>query len=577
MTKDARRRLPRPARRAAARRSAGSATATASPRESCAFDIIGAELMREVQPGEMVSLSERGLETRQVVEAERDGVLRLRAHLLLPPRLAGSSGTRPAGRRAAGWARSSGARRRSSADLVIAVPDSGNPAARGFARASRPAPGRRPDQEPLRRAHVHPARPGAAQARPADEVQPAAGDRRRPARSSSSTTRSCAATRPARSSRCCATPARARCTCGSRAPPIRNPCHYGIDMSTREEMVAHERTDRRDRRASSAPTRSPTSRSTASTRRSAATARGPLRRLLHRRLPAQGHRRGAGQVRAREHLAARVRPRRRVRGVDAAALADAHRRSHAGVLRARSARAAARLAVAHVGRRRRGDHPRDAGALAAEQRRVRAPRGRARALRRDRARRTPTRACAALTVWVEPERRVAARRRSWSARGHVLDGRPDAAGGRARRSRPRRSRRPAARPAPAPDVRRAGTAERPRLGAAARRPRRRRRRPRRPSRGGDRPHRAAGRRAGVRARGRSSSTTRRVRRRSSRRCRQARGRGLATRLLARTLLEAVRDGARTTHARGVRRRASPSTSGWATARSGVCGCTNARA
>ena len=37
------------------------------------------------------------------------------------------------------------------ADLVISVPDSGNPAANGLRAGRRPAEGRRPDQEPLRR------------------------------------------------------------------------------------------------------------------------------------------------------------------------------------------------------------------------------------------------------------------------------------------------------------------------------------------------------------------------------------------------------------------------------------------
>ena len=67
-----------PGRRPLLRRLGVAARSTSSARE----------FLRDVQPGEMVSLRERGIETRQIVEGERAVVLRLRAHLLRAPRLA---------------------------------------------------------------------------------------------------------------------------------------------------------------------------------------------------------------------------------------------------------------------------------------------------------------------------------------------------------------------------------------------------------------------------------------------------------------------------------------------------------
>ena len=148
--------------------------------ESCALDIIGAKLLRDVEPGEMVSIGEDGLTTRMIVEGERQAFCVFEHIYFARPdsKMGGTVLQAARGRMGEILARESPA---PSADLVIAVPDSGNPAARGFARAAGAAAGRRLRQEPLRRAHVHPARAGAAQARPAAEVQPASGDRRRPA------------------------------------------------------------------------------------------------------------------------------------------------------------------------------------------------------------------------------------------------------------------------------------------------------------------------------------------------------------------------------------------------------------
>ena len=240
--------------------------------ESCAFDIIGAELLREVQPGEVVSLDRaRARDPPWRSRATRARLLRLRAHLLRAPRLA------PRGPRAPGLARADGrdplargAGRGRPGDPGARTP--GNAAARGYARAAGIPQDDGFDQEPLRRAHVHPARAGAAQARPAAEVQPAARGRAPASAWSSSTTRSCAATRRARSCRCCATPARPRSTCAS---PRRRSAIPATTGSTCPRARRWSPTGARSTRSprSSAATRWPTSRSRASTRRSAADAR----------------------------------------------------------------------------------------------------------------------------------------------------------------------------------------------------------------------------------------------------------------------------------------------------------------
>ena len=81
------------------------------------------------------------------------------------------------------------------------------------------------------------------------------------------------------------------------APPIRNPCHYGVDMSTREEMIAHERTI--EEIADELGADSLAYLSMEGVYEAIGTAaRGPLRRLLHRPLPARRPRGRERQVRA---------------------------------------------------------------------------------------------------------------------------------------------------------------------------------------------------------------------------------------------------------------------------------------
>jgi amidophosphoribosyltransferase len=101
--------------------------------ESCALDLVGADLEREVRPGELVAI-DGGIESHQVVEPARPALCLFEFIYLARPdsRLASEEVYAARVRMGEALAREAPV----EADLVMPVPDSGTPAAIGFARAS---------------------------------------------------------------------------------------------------------------------------------------------------------------------------------------------------------------------------------------------------------------------------------------------------------------------------------------------------------------------------------------------------------------------------------------------------------
>jgi len=207
--------------------------------ESCAFDIIGAELVREVSPGELVSLTADGLESRQIVPSDRTAHCVFEHIYFSRPdsRLEGRVLQEVRGRMGENLAREAPV----DADLVISVPDSGNPAANGFARVS----GLPKDDGLIKNRYVARTfiQPGQELRKhglrmkfnPLPEI--VAGKRVVVVDDSivrGNTTRQIV--------RMLKDAGASEVHLRISAPPIRHPCHYGVDMSTREEMVAHDRT-----------------------------------------------------------------------------------------------------------------------------------------------------------------------------------------------------------------------------------------------------------------------------------------------------------------------------------------------
>ena len=207
--------------------------------ESCAFDIIGARHLRDVRPGELVSIGEDGIRSRQVVEGARKAFCVFEYIYFARPdsRMNGRALQVARGRMGEILWREAPV----EADLVIAVPDSGNPAARGLARAA----GLPQDDGFVKNRYVARTfiQPGQELRKhglrlkfnPLPEV--IAGRRLIVVDDSivrGNTTRQIVAMLRDAGAR--------EVHMRISAPPIKHPCHYGIDMSTREEMIAHGRT-----------------------------------------------------------------------------------------------------------------------------------------------------------------------------------------------------------------------------------------------------------------------------------------------------------------------------------------------
>jgi amidophosphoribosyltransferase len=208
--------------------------------ESCAFDIIGGELLREVQPGEMVSLGARGIETRQLVESERKAFCIFEHIYFARPDTILEGNRTQVSRRKMGeilWREAPVV-----ADVVIAVPDSGNAAAAGYSKAS----GIPRDDGLIKNRYVARTfiQPGQELRKhglrmkfnPLREV--VSGKRLVVVDDSivrGNTTRQIV--------KMLRDAGAAEVHMRISAPPIRHACHYGIDMSTTQEMVAHGRTE----------------------------------------------------------------------------------------------------------------------------------------------------------------------------------------------------------------------------------------------------------------------------------------------------------------------------------------------
>ncbi|HET7236696.1 MAG TPA: amidophosphoribosyltransferase [Actinomycetota bacterium] len=203
--------------------------------ETCALDIVGAAFVRDVEPGELVRIDDRGLSSTRFAPLERSALCIFEYVYLARPdsRIRGVTVhevRRELGRRLALEAPA-------DADLVIPVPDTGHSAASGYAEVSGIPYG----EGLMKNRYV-----GRTFIQPSQSLRergvklklnpmPDAVRGKRLVVIDDSIVRGTTTRQIVQALReAGATEVHTRITC----PPIRWPCFYGIDMSTRAELIA---------------------------------------------------------------------------------------------------------------------------------------------------------------------------------------------------------------------------------------------------------------------------------------------------------------------------------------------------
>ncbi len=206
--------------------------------ESCAFDLIGARHLRDVLPGEVVTLSEEGIRSQLISGEERHAFCVFEyIYFARPDSMMGGHRLQVSRARMGEilWREAP-----VDADLVIAIPDSGNAAARGLARAS----GIPQDDGFIKNRYVARTfiQPGQQLRKHGLRLKfnplPEVVSGKRLIVVDDSIVRGNTMPQIVQMLR---EAGAAEIHLRISSPPIKHPCHYGIDMSTREEMVAHDR------------------------------------------------------------------------------------------------------------------------------------------------------------------------------------------------------------------------------------------------------------------------------------------------------------------------------------------------